>query len=220
MAAYTTDDTELAPSYANLDQLTAALRSGLAPILTPPGDGARTGAAATSAFPAAGSGSHPQKQPPRDDGRFRGGEGEDPFARPGVGARDVVPPGIRPPGYGPPRPGGDPFDPLRGGGMHVGPNDPLFLGGGMGGGAMRGPLPPGARYDPINPEGLPGWHPDDFVQPPGVGRGRGRGGPGQGYIHPDIMPPGPQDPRFPGPGGAGGGGSSFGGGIGEGGMFG
>ena len=76
-----------------------------------------------------------------------------------------------------------------GGGMHVGPNDPLFAGRHhdplrMPGGGGRGGLPPGARYDPIAPQGLPGFNPDDF-QPQRRG---GRGGP---RMHPDLMQPGP-----------------------------
>jgi proteasome inhibitor subunit 1 (PI31) len=67
--------------------------------------------------------------------------------------------------------------------MHVGPGHPIFgpgrMGGGVGGLPGRGSLPPGARYDPINPAGLPGFHPDDFVQP------------GPPRPHPDVMQPGP-----------------------------
>lgn len=48
--------------------------------------------------------------------------------------------------------------PRRGGGMHVGPGHPMFGPGRMGGGVGGPPghgglLPPGARYDPINPPG-------------------------------------------------------------------
>ena len=58
--------------------------------------------------------------------------------------------------------------PLRGGGgMHVGPGDPIFgpgrMGGGVGGPPGHGPgmpgLPPGARWDPIAPPGMRGFHP-------------------------------------------------------------
>ena len=50
-------------------------------------------------------------------------------------------------------PGGIPLVPGMGGGMHMGPNDPLFAG------QMRQPargagLPPGARWDPIRPPGM------------------------------------------------------------------
>ena len=80
--------------------------------------------------------------------------------------------------------GGLPFGgPLRG--SQVGPNDPIF-----GDRRRLGPgpsrfLPPGARYDPINPPGMRGFHPDDFVQPEGGDR-----------VHPDVM-----DFRPPGGGG-------------------
>lgn len=107
---------------------------------------------------------------------------------PRVGTDDlnppVMPPGGLPPGLGPdlgegpgPLPGGVPG--RRGGGMHVGPGDPLFRspprpglfpGGDPGrfpGDIPGGPdfdpaepgmpgmaVPPGARWDPINPPGL------------------------------------------------------------------
>ena len=66
----------------------------------------------------------------------------------------------------------------------MGPGHPMFGPGRLGGGVGMPPghggaLPPGARYDPIRPPGLPGFHPGDFVQP---------GGP---RVHPDVMQPGP-----------------------------
>ena len=99
------------------------------------------------------------------------------------------------------------FDPLRmptqggyggsmgptGGGMHVGPGHPFFadrlrnpgLASGGLGGIRGGMMPGGARWDPIAPEGLQGWHPEDFQ----------RGVPGRGApippVHPDMMQPGP-----------------------------
>ena len=60
--------------------------------------------------------------------------------------------------------------PLRGGGgMHVGPGDPIFgpgrMGGGVGGPPGHAPgmggLPPGARWDPIAPPGMRGFHPGE-----------------------------------------------------------
>jgi hypothetical protein len=104
---------------------------------------------------------------------------------PHVGTDDLRPPislpGISPevgpePGLGPGMPGG--LSGRRGGGMHVGPGDPIFRGppagvfpggdpGGFPGGFPGGPgfdpagpgmpgggLPPGARWDPINPPGM------------------------------------------------------------------
>ncbi|XP_058736977.1 probable proteasome inhibitor [Vicia villosa] len=62
-----------------------------------------------------------------------------------------------------------------GGSMLVGPNDPRwFGGGGIGGGIGGGPafpgglpgVPPGARYDPIGPPGLPGFEPNRFARNP------------------------------------------------------
>ncbi len=41
------------------------------------------------------------------------------------------------------------------GGMHVGPGDPLFDSRLRGGAGRPGLVPPGARFDPINPQGLP-----------------------------------------------------------------
>lgn len=72
-----------------------------------------------------------------------------------IGSNDAVPPGFRPPGYGSlqePFPGG-----IGGtGGMHMGPDDPLIAGrAGRGRQGRSGLLPPGARYDPIGPPGMP-----------------------------------------------------------------
>lgn len=75
--------------------------------------------------------------------------------RGGLGSSDAVPPGFRPPGYGSlqePFPGGM----GRSGGMHVGPDDPLFAGrSGMQRPGRPGMNPPGARFDPIGPPGMP-----------------------------------------------------------------
>ncbi|GIL83554.1 hypothetical protein Vretimale_10329 [Volvox reticuliferus] len=95
----------------------------------------------------------------------------------GVGDEDLMPGGL------PRRPGmgglvgpeaGVPLGPRGlGGGMHVGPENPIFAGrlrhprGGAGfppsiiggGGAV-----PGMRWDPIAPEGLQGWAPDDYTR--------------------------------------------------------
>lgn len=95
-----------------------------------------------------------------------------------VGAQDLVPLGLRAPGSLV-EPGGSHLG-YGGGGMHVGLDDPVYNsrlrqgGRGVSGGV------PGARFDPINPQGLPGWNPDDFQQ-------QGN----RGLPHPDIMPPGP-----------------------------
>ncbi|CAN6211912.1 unnamed protein product [Urochloa humidicola] len=68
-----------------------------------------------------------------------------------------------------------------GGSMHVGPNDPRFFPSNpsfpapFGG---PGSVPPGGRYDPIGPPGVPGFEPSSFVRRP-------RRPPG-GSTHPDL----------------------------------
>ncbi|ESW19716.1 hypothetical protein PHAVU_006G149300 [Phaseolus vulgaris] len=57
-----------------------------------------------------------------------------------------------------------------GGSMLVGPDDPLWFGGGIGRdpafpGRMPG-LPPGARFDPYGPPGIPGFEPNRFARNP------------------------------------------------------
>ena len=137
-----------------------------------------------------------QEGPPYYPGRGGGSRGE--ILPPGimptsVGYEDVVPPGVRLPGYGGigGGVGGIPAGPPHmGGGMHVGPGHPMFgpgkLGGGVGmppdfgGRSDHGvPLPPGARWDPIGPPGTRGFRPDDFQT-------RDPSKP-----HPDMMQPGP-----------------------------
>lgn len=112
-------------------------------------------------------------------GAVHGGVGAAASVRRGIGAprrllcgsregwvvEPVFPPTIHacgclsPPGAGLMEPG-----PLRGGGgMHVGPGDPIFgpgrLGGGVGRPPGHGSLPPGARWDPIAPPGMRGFGP-------------------------------------------------------------
>ncbi|PHT72265.1 putative proteasome inhibitor [Capsicum annuum] len=99
--------------------------------------------------------------------------------------RYVVPPV---PGFGGgdllPGPGAGVY-PTRGGSgdgsMLVGPDDPRFVG--VGGdprlpGGLLG-VPPGARFDPYGPPGIPGFEPDRFI------RGPRRPGDG-GRPHPDL----------------------------------
>jgi hypothetical protein len=106
--------------------------------------------------------------------------GRSPF---NIGHDDLNPPGLGPHdplrgsfvgGGGLPRPGG-------GAGMHPTFDDPLFMGGGQGGGGYPDQgydpqAPPGARWDPIGPGGGPRF--------PGPGSGRGNypfgGGGGSG----------------------------------------
>lgn len=91
---------------------------------------------------------------------------------PPVGGSDLFPgPGA---GFYPRRSGGG-----MGGGMLLGPNDPGWGNIGMGGdeglgfpGEVRG-VPPGARFDPYGPPGVPGFEPNRFARdqrrPPGRG---------------------------------------------------
>merc|ERR1719311_1562564 len=112
----------------------------------------------------------------------------------------------------------------------MGPGHPAFAGrGGAGSGGGPAPppgLPPGARWDPIAPEGLPGFRPGDFQRAPGEGRfgephpdvefmpGRGQdfpGGPGFGPGGPGFGPGGRGGPGGPGGFGGSGGPGGFGG---------
>lgn len=110
-------------------------------------------------------------RPPRGSGIPQPlGGGRTPFGN--IGEDDLNPPALGPHdplrvgggiGGGLPRPGG-------GRGMHPTFDDPLF-GGGLGGGGVGGDpddlqVPPGARYDPLGPGGMPRLG----------GRGRGGGG--------------------------------------------
>ncbi|GMI96533.1 PROTEASOME REGULATOR1 [Hibiscus trionum] len=68
-----------------------------------------------------------------------------------------------------------------GSGMHLGPNDPRWFGG-VGGehgfpGAQPG-VPPGARFDPYGPSGVPGFEPSRFTRNPPRRPGNG--------THPDL----------------------------------
>lgn len=91
---------------------------------------------------------------------------------PGSGSSDLFPgPGA---GMYPTR--GD----FGGGSMLVGPNDPRFFGGRVGEPGLPGGLqgvPPGARFDPYGPPGVPGFEPGRFARNPRR--------PGQG-THPDL----------------------------------
>ncbi|XP_077229229.1 putative proteasome inhibitor isoform X2 [Tasmannia lanceolata] len=98
----------------------------------------------------------------------------------------VYPP-IHPAGTGDLYPGpGAGVYPMRGindGSMLVGPNDPRWFGG-IGGGEHPGfpgripGVPPGARFDPYGPPGMPGFEPNRFMRNPR----RPHGG-----AHPDIQ---------------------------------
>lgn len=69
------------------------------------------------------------------------------------------------------------------GGLFVGPDHPLFRGSGRGidpglPGALPRGVPPGARFDPYGPPGVPGFEPNRFIRDPR------RSGP----HHPDLEP--------------------------------
>lgn len=114
--------------------------------------------------------------------------GRTPFGN--IGADDLNPPGLGP--YDPLRPGlgipGGGLPGLGGGrGMHPTFDDPLFGGEGGMGGEFDPQVPPGARYDPLGPGGLPrlgGRRPGGGNGPFGGGRGGfgGFGGFGGGDI--------------------------------------
>ncbi|KAK4419010.1 putative proteasome inhibitor [Sesamum alatum] len=80
---------------------------------------------------------------------------------PGFGGSDIFPgPGA---GMYPSRGG------IGGGSMLVGPEDPRFFGGRIGEPGLPGGLPgvpPGARFDPYGPPGVPGFEPGRFARNP------------------------------------------------------
>ncbi|KAI1656765.1 PI31 proteasome regulator N-terminal-domain-containing protein [Daldinia decipiens] len=86
----------------------------------------------------------PLRQPARSP---FGNIGADDLHPPGLGPHDPLRPGLGI-GGGLPRPGG-------GQGMHPTFDDPLFGGLGGGNGEFDPQVPPGARYDPLGPGGLP-----------------------------------------------------------------
>lgn len=168
-----------------------------------------------------------KEDPRRGEGVRRGGPDDDDGLRipgsgrnPGWNHHAPPPPAIPSVGADDLLPRLDPRHPLMSpgiGGSQVGPNDPIFFRGGGVGGHVPHPgrgLPPGARYDPIAPEGLPGFHPDDLI------RGGGGGMRRRDDLDDIGMPPGWNPPRGGGGFGGGGGGGFGGFGGGGGGMFG
>lgn len=155
-------------------------------------DQGSTSATASSSSSSQGSRQLPPAAPSRPDPEgYYPNLQQPPFRNPLIiGDRDLDPLGGN---FGPPPlfggggglgrfPGGD-----DGGGMFVGPNHPIFRnrfpqGGGFGG--LGGPVPPGARFDPVEPFGQGPLR-------PGAGRGRGRDGGARGMGDPDWdeMPP-------------------------------
>ncbi|KAI1163716.1 PI31 proteasome regulator N-terminal-domain-containing protein [Nemania serpens] len=100
----------------------------------------------------------PGFEDPYDLNRFRaplapgrtpfGNIGADDLNPPGLGPHDPLRPGLGMPGGGLPRPGGSR-------GMHPTFDDPLFGGPGEMGDEFDPQVPPGARYDPLGPGGMP-----------------------------------------------------------------
>jgi proteasome inhibitor subunit 1 (PI31) len=197
VGAYTTDAPAAPACYKDADKLVQQLSQCFSGALGSGKAGTAAGAAAAAgssgrqgeAATASGSGRAEREDPLREPAGVSGIGYRPPGIPVGIGADDVVPPGVPPPGYGggPGFPGLMEPGPLRGGGgMHVGPGDPIFgsgrMGGGVGGPPGHGPgmpgLPPGARWDPIAPPGMRGFHPDDYQQQPG-------------RVHPDMAQPGP-----------------------------
>ncbi|KAI9346170.1 hypothetical protein BDR26DRAFT_916608 [Obelidium mucronatum] len=173
-------------------------------------------------------GSSSRRDPLRDYGREEDGGYAPPYPGrgypgrpiPGYGTGDIdLDPFGAAPGLIPPRGGFGGMHP--GGGMHVGPDHPMFGGGGGGfgppGGLYGGPgailppgaVPPNARFDPIGPlGGRPGMYPGGGNRGGfgGVGNPFGDGGMGGGF-------PGGIS-GIPGRGGFGGRGGGRGGGVG------
>jgi proteasome inhibitor subunit 1 (PI31) len=123
--------------------------------------------------PSSIEGNRDNTQMPYDPSRF-----SSPFY-PGIGHDDLYPgPGA---GMYPSRDG---FG--VGGGSVVGPDHPMFGGIGTGIGGNRYPggllsgVPPGARFDPYGPPGVPGFEPNRFTRDP-------RGPRGGGGTHPDLQ---------------------------------
>jgi hypothetical protein len=107
-----------------------------------------------------------------------GNIGADDLNPPGLGPHDPLRPGLGAPGGGLPRPGG-------GRGMHPAFDDPLFGGDGGMGEEFDPQVPPGARYDPLGPGGVPrlgGRRPGGGNNPFGGGGFGGFGGFGGGDI--------------------------------------
>ncbi|CAK7342754.1 unnamed protein product [Dovyalis caffra] len=122
---------------------------------------------------------------------------------PGVGFYEPTSPQIPPSGFVvPPVPGNPmsdlypgpgagmyPTGPRRGGGMLIGPDDPSWsglFGGDPGFPGGQPNIPPGARFDPFGPPGVPGFEPNRFTRFPRR--------PGSN-THPDLEPMG-RDPDF------------------------
>jgi len=201
VAKYTTDAPAAPQAFQNSDALVQALDCALGQPMgaTMSGAASKTAAQSTQETDAERAreegGSYERAEPsysPLQEGPVRGGAGRLPsgISPTGVGYEDVVPPGMRPPGFHP-GPGGlegmIQGPPMRGGGMLVGPDHPMFGPGKLDQGYRGGGGPPGqgsghpagARWDPVAPPGMRGFRPDDFQHHDPT------------KPHPDVMQPGP-----------------------------
>mmetsp|Transcript_18800 Transcript_18800/g.41141 ORF Transcript_18800/g.41141 Transcript_18800/m.41141 type:complete len:308 (+) Transcript_18800:207-1130(+) len=170
---YTTDSSDYAAGYTNIPDLLTRLQSSVLKG-TPPTSSTRNPAQRSTRLEEERERSRPASS--LQEGPMRGYPPVQPAF--GVGAVDAFG-NLVPPSYG---------------GNLIGPNHPGFMGGGGRHGGPPDPLamiPPGARYDPIGPPGVPGFEPERFQ--PGHPMQGGRWGPGN---HPDL----PQMPGMPGQG--------------------
>ncbi|KAI7755116.1 hypothetical protein M8C21_025986 [Ambrosia artemisiifolia] len=162
-----TDDTKYSSQYKDLGKLVDSVNKGVLNKL----NGSSTASTSNTA-----SASSEQKMEDTDRDQPRGAPFglEDPYVPyhpSGVGMPPVIP-GIGGGDLYPQPPAG--VYPTRGGfgdgGMLVGPHDPRFFGGGVGGrmgfpGGQPG-VPPGARFDPFGPPDVPGFEPNRFTRNP------------------------------------------------------
>lgn len=159
--------------YTNLEDLVNLVNSSILGKLSPKKE--KTPAAADPEQTGEGRRSSERGSSLIDDRQRSGGPGFSYPQVPGYDGSDLYPA----PGAGVFVPGGNPFG---GPGMLVGPNDPRWgpvgvprpghpgIGGGVPG------VPPGARFDPYGPPGVPGFEPNRFTRD----SKRGPGG------HPDL----------------------------------
>lgn len=157
-----------AAAYSDLDGLVTLLRAKLLPCL---------GNLPAAAAPRSASAHEGAEPPPRHpegvpDAEVRAEWRPAHFPR--VGDTDLYPPGL---------PAMPPVVPFGGGGSLVGPAHPAFFPGGQPPSHPQRPgdLPPGARWDPYGPPGVPGFEPGRF----GGERGEPRP-PLRPPLHPDL----------------------------------
>uniref|UniRef100_A0A061RDY3 Proteasome inhibitor subunit 1 (PI31) n=1 Tax=Tetraselmis sp. GSL018 TaxID=582737 RepID=A0A061RDY3_9CHLO len=201
---YATESDDLVKGYRDLDGLAAVLESSLKPsvdaALSAGAPSEQRGNESTNKNTVGhGKASHGEAAERAEADRLReplrapdpSGMPYPPHPAPGIGAGDFLPGG----GLGPPGMGGPAGGPMRGGGMHVGPDSPMFDGRlrHPAGPSFGGPWVPGSRYDPIGPPGMEGFDPDDFRRGP-PGRWRRSPAPSPASLLTPVLRPGK---RFP-----------------------